>query len=79
VIDHASLIRYKTAMAVFKGWLAKGAITEADLQAIGTIIAKKHGLSSCSIFLENDLLFRGKRVINTTAKGGRQPYEDNET
>jgi hypothetical protein len=74
-----ALLRYKTSMSIFRQWLASGAITEADLQAIDTIIAPKYGLSSCSIFLENDLLCRENRVIYGSAKGDRYEQKDNET
>jgi len=60
-----ALIRYKASMAVFKKWLSDGAISDTDLLAIDTILAEKYGLSSCSIFLENDLLCREKRVIDS--------------
>ena len=36
-----AILRYKTAMAVFKDWLADGYITPADLLTIGTNIALK--------------------------------------
>ena len=47
-----AILNYKTSMAVFKNWLAAGVISDADLLEIGTILAKKYGLSPCSIFLE---------------------------
>ena len=59
-----AILRYRASMAVFKNWLSEGAITEADLRAIDTKLAEKYGLSSCSIFLENDLLCGEKRVID---------------
>ena len=64
------ILRYKTAMAVFKNWLAEGVISDADLVEIDTILAQKYGLSSCSIFLENDLLCKENRWIDGTVKGG---------
>ena len=73
-----AILRYKAAMAVFKNWLADGVITDADLLAINTMLAQKYGLSSCSIFLENDLLCKEKRVMYGTAKGGRYGQKDNE-
>ncbi len=65
-----AILRYKTAMAVFKTWLANGAISDDDLQAINAVIAQKYGLSSSSIFLENDLIYKANRGIYVTAKGG---------
>jgi len=57
-----AILRYKASMAVFKKWLAEGVITEDDLLSIGTRLADKYGLSSCSIFLGNDLLCRENRA-----------------
>lgn len=71
-----AILRYKSSMAVFKKWLAEGAINEADLLAIGTTLTKKYGLSSCSIFLENDLLCGENRVIDSTVKGGSYGQKD---
>ena len=65
-----AILRYKTAMTVFKNWLAAGVISDADLLGINTILGQKYGLSTCSIFLENDLLSKGNRGINGTVKGG---------
>lgn len=72
-----AILRYKTSMAVFKKWLSDGAITESDLMVIDTMLAEKYGLSSCSIFLENDLLCGEKRVIDSTVKGGRYGQKNN--
>lgn len=66
-----TILRYKTSMAVFKKWLESGVITESDLLEISTTLAEKYGLSSLSIFLENDLLCKKNRVIYSDAKGGR--------
>jgi len=65
-----AILRYKTSMSVFRKWLSDGAITEADLMEIDTMLAAKYGLSSCSIFLEDNLLCKEKRVIDSTVKGG---------
>lgn len=73
-----AILRYKAAMAVFKNWLQDGVISKADLLALDAALAEKYGLSSCSIFLENDLLCKENRVINGTAKGGRYGQKDNE-
>ena len=71
------ILRYKTAMAVFKNWLAEGVISDADLVEIDTILAQKYGLSSCSIFLENNLLCKENRGIYGTVKGGYYGQKDN--
>lgn len=57
-----AILRYKAAMSVFKNWLANGAISADDLRLISTTLARKYGLSSSSIFLENDLLCKEKRA-----------------
>jgi hypothetical protein len=72
-----AILRYKASMAVFKKWFSDGAITEADLLAIDTMFAEKYGLSSCSIYHENDLLCGEKRVIDSTVKGGRYEQKNN--
>jgi hypothetical protein len=51
-----TVLRYKTAMSVFKGWAANGAISGEELLAIDTIIAEKHGVSLSSIYREHELL-----------------------
>ena len=38
-----TILRYKASMSVFKKWLADGAITESDLLAIDSMLAKKYG------------------------------------
>jgi len=73
-----AILRYKASMSVFKKWLDGGVITQADLRSIDTMLAQKYSLSSCSIFLEKDLLCKENRVIYGTAKGGRYGQEDNE-
>ena len=65
-----AILRYKAAMSVFKNWLATGVISDTDLLEINTILAQKYGLSSRSIFLENDLLCEENRGIYGTVKGG---------
>lgn len=72
-----ALLRYKAAMAVFKNWLAEGVISNTDLLEIDTMLAHKYGLSSCSIYLENDLLCKENRVIYVTAKGGHYGQKNN--
>ena len=74
-----AILHYKAAMAVFKSWLAAGVISNADLLEIDTMLAQKYGLSSCSIFLENDLLCKEKRVIYGNAKGGHYGQKDNKS
>jgi hypothetical protein len=51
-----AVLRYKASMSVFKKWASEGLISEEELLAIDTIIAEKYGVSSSSIYRENDLL-----------------------
>ncbi len=73
-----ALLRYKASMAVFKGWLTRGAITQDDLLTLNTVFAQKYGLSLCSIYLENDLLCQENRGIYGSTKGGQNEQKDNE-
>ena len=71
-----AILRYKTAMSIFKNWLATGVISGTDLLEINTILAQKYGLSSRSIFLENYLLCEENRGIYGTVKGGHHGQKD---
>ena len=71
-----AILRYKAAMSVFKNWLAAGVISDADLLEINTMLAQKYGLSTYSIFLENDLLSKENRGIDGTVKGGHYGQKD---
>jgi hypothetical protein len=54
--DQNVLFRYKTAIAVYKEWLKKGLITQEEYRVISTTLADNLGISSKSIYCENDLL-----------------------
>ena len=71
-----AILHYKAAMAVFKNWLAADVISDADLLEIETMLAQKYGLSTRSIFLENDLLCEENRGIYGTVKGGHYGQKD---
>ena len=71
-----AILRYKTAMSIFKNWRSTGVISATDLLEINTILAQKYGLSSRSIFLENDLLCKENRGIYGTVKGGHHGQKD---
>lgn len=47
-----AIMRYKTAMSVFKEWHKNSIINSNELASISQMIAQKHGISLCSIFLE---------------------------
>ena len=45
-----ALWSYQTAMALARKMLFQGIITEKEYEKIEAIIARKYGISSCSIF-----------------------------
>ena len=45
------LLRYRTSTTVFRSMVKNGTLTEADYQKCCDILAKKYGISLCSIFL----------------------------
>lgn len=47
-----NLIRYRTSLALYKSMVASGDLDEAGYCHIRTILNKKYGLSSGSIFAE---------------------------
>ena len=53
----ASILGYKSAMAQARLMLSKGIISEDEYAIIDTMMAEKYGLSSCSLFRDNDLLY----------------------
>ena len=57
-----AILRYKTAMTVFKNWLADGLISREELLAIDTITAEKYGLSLSSIYRGIDLICAENRA-----------------
>jgi hypothetical protein len=71
MINQDTILRYNASMALFKRCFKEGVIDLADLESMSMILAKKYGLPSNSIFLENDLQFRRKCVMYSTVKGGR--------
>ena len=62
MIKNEAILHYKTAMSVFKHWHKNGIVNDADLLALSTRLGEKYGLSSCSIYLENDLKYTKNRV-----------------
>ena len=44
------LFRYQTVMALVRSLLEKSVITKSEYAKIDTMMAKKYGISSCSIF-----------------------------
>ncbi|HJI56240.1 MAG: SHOCT domain-containing protein [Pseudoruminococcus massiliensis] len=48
------IISYRRSMAMVKAMLSEGVIDPKEYAEIDTIMAKKYGLSSCSIFREID-------------------------
>ena len=54
-------LAYQAAMALARRMLSKGLISEEQYAEIDTIIAKKYGISSCSIFRGNCGIYRAFR------------------
>lgn len=57
----SKLEAYLAAMIQAKRMLAMGILTPEDYDTIDTIIAKKYGISSCSLYRGVDLIYRGFR------------------
>ena len=55
------VLGYKSAMAQARRMLSVGIINETEYAKIDTMMAKKYGLSSCSLFRDNDLLYSSIR------------------
>lgn len=53
---YTALMKYKASIKQATMLLEKGFISADDYSEINTILADKYGLSSCSIFLENELI-----------------------
>lgn len=47
---NSRLLRYRTTTAVFRSMAKNGILTEADYQKCCDILARKYGISLCSIF-----------------------------
>ena len=69
VNKYEAILRYKTAMALFRKWLYIGAISRDDLSIMDTAIADKCGLPLCSIYRENDVT---TAYATSTAKPARR-------
>ena len=52
---------YQAAMALARRMLSKGLISKEEYAEIDTIIAKKYGIASCSIFRCNGWIYRAFR------------------
>ena len=70
-----AILGYKTSMSVFKRWRERGLISKEELSAIDTMLTEKYGLSSYSIYRENDLILQQNRVIYGSTEG--DAYEKN--
>ena len=66
---HANLERYLASMLQAKQMLSKGIITAEDYNEIDTIIAEKHGISSCSIYRGFDLIYN---TLNGNMSHGKE-------
>ena len=63
------VLGYKSAMAQARRMLSASIITEAEYAIIDTMMAEKYGLSSCSLFRENGLLYSSIRGNMSHYKG----------
>jgi hypothetical protein len=54
----ARICGYKSAMAQARLMLSKGILTESEYLEMDTMMVEKYGLSSCSLFRDNDLLYK---------------------
>jgi hypothetical protein len=55
----ANLESYLASMLQAKKMLSQGILTPEDYAKIDTIIAKKYGISSCSLYRGVDLIYSG--------------------
>ena len=51
--NYGKICAYKRTMMVAKKLLSDGIITAEEYRKIDTIIAKKYGVNSCSIYRQN--------------------------
>lgn len=65
---YSRVLGYKSAMVQARRMLANGIISGPECAKIETIIAEKYGLTSCSIFRENDF-------INYRLRGNMSHYK----
>ena len=59
------LVAYRVAMSLAEDMLSREIITEEEYRKIDRIVAKKYGLSSCTIYLREPLIngaFRGNML-----------------
>ena len=63
------ILGYKSAMVQARRMLIEGIINEAEYAIIDTMMAEKYGLSSCSLFRENGLLY-------SSTRGNMSHYEE---
>ena len=51
-LDPVNLMRYRTSLALFRKLTEDGVFSDSEYRKIRTILTKKYGLSSDSIFAE---------------------------
>lgn len=72
------LVAYRTSMSLAENMLFQGIITETDYGKIDRIIAKKYGLSLCSIYCRKPLITPQNRGNMRHTKGGDVDGADNQ-
>ena len=63
MLQNENLFNYKVSITVFMSWFRKGIITEKELNILDTKLCEKYGISSCSIYRPNPLIYNEKRAI----------------
>ena len=71
-----AMIDYRISMSLAAELLSDGLITEKDYAKIDRIIAKRHGLSLCSICLRNPLIAPESRGNMRPTEGGENDGAD---
>lgn len=57
-----NLLHYLSTMSMAKNMLAKGLISKEEYAIFDTMMCKKYGISSCSLYRDISLIYTGFRV-----------------
>ena len=55
-MSFTNILRYKATVSIFRKWQADALITREEFLKLDAMMAKKHGLSPCSIYRYNYLI-----------------------
>ena len=78
MLQNENLFNYKASITVFMSWFRKGIITEKELNILDTKLCEKYGISSCSIYRPNPLIYNEKRAIYGLPDKSKLRLENNE-